>query len=224
LLFWLLQPNKAVISVVMVLVVLLGAFFMPASYLERLQTIGNYEEDASSTKRLDLWRIGIRLFLSNPILGVGPENFIYYAESTPHNAYIQVASEMGALALILYVGLLASALKAAWRARSRSARWRLENSFQHSAATGVICSLAAIVVQGLFTGLAHREFVYIFIALAYSLDVLSEKTDREQSRAPRTSPNPAPQTESQSRLNIAAPPPVTGHTALSRYGAHGKSS
>jgi hypothetical protein len=39
---------------------------------------------------------------------------------------------------------------------------------------GILASVVAIVVQGFTTGLAHREFVYVFVTLGICLQALAE--------------------------------------------------
>jgi O-antigen ligase len=80
--------------------------------------------------RLDAWSGAARLTADHPLLGVGPGNFqAYFFRATDrpsgsllltqvHNTYLDVASELGVIALILFVSFLAMsfshAVKAEW--------------------------------------------------------------------------------------------------------------
>ncbi len=70
------------------------------------------------TTRLELWRGAAHLALNHPFLGVGPGNFtLYYYEATGrppgtvnlgvvHDAYLDVAAELGLIGLVLFVYFL----------------------------------------------------------------------------------------------------------------------
>jgi O-antigen ligase len=69
--------------------------------------------------RLDAWSKAARFAVDNPLLGVGPGNFKYrYAAAvdappgTPtlavvHNAYLDIAAELGVIAMLLFISFLA---------------------------------------------------------------------------------------------------------------------
>jgi O-antigen ligase len=139
----------------------------PQAYFDRLKTIVAYQEDASATDRLVLWDIGLGLIRDHPLFGVGPDNFVRYAFNTPHDAYIQAAAEYGIPAAIVYCAILISAFFASIGAIHLCKRLPEADDLR-AAAVAVTCMLAHITVQGFTTGFAHREFVYIFVTLAYS--------------------------------------------------------
>jgi putative inorganic carbon (hco3(-)) transporter len=85
--------------------------------LEKKQSIAQ----SNVQSRLDAWRGAVELVEERPLLGVGPGNFrnhFYDATGNPpgtekvvvvHNAYLDVAAELGVLAMLLflaYVGLI----------------------------------------------------------------------------------------------------------------------
>ncbi len=86
--------------------------------------------DYNVTTRYDAWNAAAELAVERPLLGVGPGNFrFYYNEQTgrpvgthnlyvAHNAYLDVAAELGILAMILflvYLGMMMSRLTVAAR-------------------------------------------------------------------------------------------------------------
>ena len=186
LVFWSMQKRKLLLGTAGVLAVLIGlAAFAPATYLERLQTIGSYQEDASVTGRLQLWRISFGLISAYPILGVGPQNFQRYAFNSQHNSYLQVASEMGIPALLLYVVMLGSGVRSLRIARRMSSPQAKDIPYIYTISSGALAAITAIIVQGFFTGFALREFVYFLLALSYCLRGLAEQATYE-------SPQPQP--------------------------------
>ncbi len=110
-------------------------------------------QDQFGTWRLGLWRYTLDLSRESPVFGTGPDTF-YYAMAaymhhhrihltevydTPHNILLGILSGSGWPALILFLGLLFTALRNAWR---------------HSSQPGMLACGAAIccyMVQGLFT-------------------------------------------------------------------------
>jgi len=166
LVFFIFQKRKAVTALILVVVAAGVLMFAPASYFDRLKTIGSYQQDASATLRLQLWEIGINLVKSHPVLGVGPDNFTNYAFNSPHDAYIQAAAEMGIPAMFLYCIILISGLVASIRAL-RLASKLPDAANLRALCVAVTCMIAHIIVQGFTTGFAHREFVYFFITFAY---------------------------------------------------------
>jgi O-antigen ligase len=85
----------------------------------RYQGITRIQEDYNlqdETGRLNIWKIGIRTMLTNPLTGVGVSSFgeavgrdrgsrgLAIARwQAPHNMFIQVAAETGVIGLFLYV-------------------------------------------------------------------------------------------------------------------------
>jgi O-antigen ligase len=174
--FWMMRQRKALTAILIVTAVAGGLTFLaPTSYLGRLNTIVNYQEDKSATNRLEMWAICSQVIASNPILGMGPGNFEpTYPQMSPHNAYLQVAAEAGVPALLLYVMLLLSGYRSVWIARRLAAPDGKNIPYLFHLSEGLLCVLIEITVQGFFTGFAFREFVYISLALTYCIRSLAE--------------------------------------------------
>ena len=101
---------------------LLVAVLVIRSDPSRFETALLYKQkvaDYNVTTRYDAWSAAAELAVEKPLLGVGPGNFrFYYNELTgrpagthnlyvAHNAYLDVAAELGILALILFLLYLA---------------------------------------------------------------------------------------------------------------------
>jgi O-antigen ligase len=173
--FWILQKGKVRNLLIVTAMAGFAFYAAPESYWERIASVGHYQDDRSATDRLKLWSIGLDLISNNPLLGIGPDNFESRAFNSPHDAYVQVASEMGIPALLVYLALLATAFRALWRAQL--ACRTLERASQPIVAisVGLTGALIIVVIQGCTTGLAHREFVYILITLSYCLQNIAEE-------------------------------------------------
>jgi O-antigen ligase len=176
---WLIQKRKLKTAIIAVILIGLGVQLAPQSYWDRLATVTRYEQDASATKRLELWDIALQLIAEHPLLGVGPDNFLLYAPNSPHDAYLQIGCEVGIPAMLVYIALLLAGLHSAWRARQLSSPDRQARPYLHAAAQGILCCQLAIVVQGFTTGLAHREFVYVFVMLGICVRRIAEKAEAQ---------------------------------------------
>jgi putative inorganic carbon (HCO3(-)) transporter len=177
--FFLFQNRKAVTGFLLVLLVGGALALAPQAYFDRLTTIVHYENDQSATSRLELWNIGMQLIKDHPVFGVGPDNFMAHAFNGPHDCYIQAAAEMGLPAAFLYCAILISGMLSCFRAMSLSAR--IPNGADlRTLSIACLCIIAHMVVQGFTTGFAHREFVYIFIAISHCTFLVAS---REAKRA-----------------------------------------
>ncbi len=127
LIYWLtVSKRKALGAVLLVCVVVGGALAAPATYVNRMNSISDYEDDSSSQGRLRAWRAALKMAIDFP-LGVGANNFsraygrYYIPEDTsgykafrwisPHSVYFRVIGEYGYLGF----GLLLWLIWSIWR-------------------------------------------------------------------------------------------------------------
>jgi O-antigen ligase len=105
---------------------LLALPLAPASYWERVASITNEDLDQTGSReaRSILLREAFAAFVANPLTGVGAGQFINYnpegrqeAWREAHNMILQVAAEVGAFGLMVYVFLLSRAFYAPIQAR-----------------------------------------------------------------------------------------------------------
>ena len=62
--------------------------------------------DESANQRLEAWYHGIHLLLSNPLLGVGKQQFREHHGRVAHNSYIHISAELGTIGYSLWGGAL----------------------------------------------------------------------------------------------------------------------
>jgi probable O-glycosylation ligase (exosortase A-associated) len=74
----------------------------PESLKSRTSTIVNYEGEDSAEGRIDSWKAGTSMMIHNPLVGVGPGNYVdsysRYSSTHPrqaHNSLVQAAGEYG---------------------------------------------------------------------------------------------------------------------------------
>ena len=203
---------------------LIGALALPASYTQRMRTMDSELDNQSPRARINVWKRGIGYAKDNPIFGVGIANFgraegmlsDYSQErggvgvkwSTAHSSYIEAWAEIGliggtAFALAVIGGTFALLL---WRPPP----W-MTDSAQKMLTPVMGLSLLAFAVSGAFLSFAFASPPYYLMGFGVAL-LLSSRVQATSEgavpgrRGPRLAPTPM--------RGAAAPRP-----ALSRYPA-----
>ena len=151
----------------------------------------DYNQTAE-TGRLQVWRRGLGYVLTNPIFGVGANNFtvaegqlsemasrqqygIGVRWSAPHNTFLQVSAEMGIPALVFFVGMLASTFRmfkaAPGQRRVRAPRSPVSPAWKQALGA----SLVGFIVGSFFLTLAFTQLLYALVALAIAIHKLERR-------------------------------------------------
>lgn len=173
------------------LAVVLAIVFGTASdrYWEQMQTVVNPHEDynvTSETGRVQIWKRGMGYMADYPVLGVGAGNF-QVAEGTlspmarraeyghgvrwgaAHNSFVQVGAELGVPGLLLFVGVIVSALVALRRTARPALRAGARDVAVSGLAQSLMASLVGFIVGGFFLSLGYSDMLYTLVALAVGL-------------------------------------------------------
>ena len=137
--------------------------------------------EGSAINRMDDLKMSINVALHHPLVGIGMNNYRFYSNQNQasHNAYTQVWSEMGFLALPLYLGLLVSPLKGLRKAGNPAGEGkRDEKSFL---AIGLEVAIYGYMVASFFASVAYLWYAYYLIAFSIcvrkiALDTASTST------------------------------------------------
>lgn len=141
-------------ALIMICVTVLVLWIGAGSALGRFGSIGN-EYVSSNDSRLSLWRDTARLVITHPLIGTGLGSFpvaFTAVQSTflgkfvnhAHNDYLELASDLGIPAAILFFGsVLLLLARLAKRTRSSKA------GFEKAIALGCLGSIAAILLHSL---------------------------------------------------------------------------
>ena len=129
-------------------------------------------QDRNGLARLQLWLIGFKMWHEHPILGVGTGNYIYlhddyrtrypyldrgFGPLNPHNSFVKVLAENGAIGLGLFLALVAnlgskfiSLLVAGFQSQVAG-----QPETQHALVVGAACGLIAFLIQSNTNCLFH---------------------------------------------------------------------
>lgn len=176
------SPRRLLLGFLMVPAALIAFSLAPESLVQRVESIGEYEQDDSSMGRIRAWRAGLKMMEGRPLTGVGlnsfevPDNYMRYADLSPgsediprvaHNAYVQIGAEAGVPALLLFLSLIGTTLFKGWRLRRESTdeRGRLF-------ANAMLISLLLYSCGAVFLSAEDRESLYVVIASVCAVDLV----------------------------------------------------
>lgn len=184
LMLWFKSQRKALAAVIIMVIAMTLAQFMPDSWYARIGTIGAYEEDGSAMGRINAWWMAFNL-ANDRFLGGGfriyvPEIFAIYAPvpddlHAAHSIYFQILGEHGwvGLGLFLLVGLFGFSVAGTIRNESRS---QPDAQWVYYMAGMAQVSMVGYAVGGAFLSLAYFDLPYnILVILVAGLRWLREK-------------------------------------------------
>ncbi|HEY52955.1 MAG TPA: hypothetical protein G4N94_05825, partial [Caldilineae bacterium] len=187
LLLAILQPRmrKAVAVLFVVGVLALLPFLGATRFTDLLNT-----NSGTTFLRLQLWRSAWQMFLDQPWLGVGPDNFLYAYRSIyalpvaweelqlshPHNLFLDLLTRTGLFGFLAGIWLLSSTLLHGFRSLRQ---YPLPNT-QYPYFLGLLVGLTA----GLFHGLIDNSIFLVDLAiLTYLAIAVVERLRRERATA-----------------------------------------
>jgi probable O-glycosylation ligase (exosortase A-associated) len=184
-LLWSRSSEKAVTAVFIGLIGLTLTAFMPASWSDRMGTIGTYEQDGSAMGRINAWEMAFHLANDRPLGGgfaiYNQEIFAKYAPvpddiHAAHSIYFQVLGEHGWLGLLLFLLVGAFTFRAAGKIR-RQARRRQDAQWLYHLAGMMQVSMVGYAVGGAFLSLAYFDLPYnVMVVLLAGLRWLQDPT------------------------------------------------
>ncbi|MEO8433449.1 MAG: O-antigen ligase family protein [Pyrinomonadaceae bacterium] len=164
----------AVVGLVLLLILLALA---PDNYAARLASIfvPSLDPVGSADMRREILFRSISTAIRHPLLGIGMGNFhnVSIRELVSHNAYTQVASEMGIAALITYTMFIVTPLKKLGEVASQTFAVR-DGSRYYYLAIGLQSSLLGYMICSLFASVAYLWYVYYLVGYAVCLRRLYE--------------------------------------------------
>ncbi|HEY5883712.1 MAG TPA: O-antigen ligase family protein [Pyrinomonadaceae bacterium] len=159
-LVWKLAPrHRIVFGVVAVAVLVATIGIAPGAYRSRISNMN----DASAVARTDDLKRSLLVAARHPVFGVGMDNYIIYSNvnKTTHNAYTQVAAEMGVMALFIYIAFLVTPFRRLGKIEQATAKGK---PYIYYLAIGLQASLIGYMVVSFFASVAYLWYAYYLVA------------------------------------------------------------
>jgi putative inorganic carbon (HCO3(-)) transporter len=135
--------------------------------------------EASADERIRSWTQGWYMLRSNPVLGVGPENYKAHNTYAAHSSLVQAGAELGLPGLFCWLGFFYCALAAGWKLPEE------ETQSPASFMTGQFhCALVGCMVAALFLSRAYVITPYVLVALVLSARECCEPEEEETQTVP----------------------------------------
>ncbi len=189
------KEKKLVVGLVTLAVLSVPAIYLVSDqYVERIESIKEYENDESVGVRFQLWRAGLSMIGDYPIFGVGTGNFpnAYggtYREKdsanlywSPHNVFIQIITEMGLVGFTIYILFIASIFLV--NKQSRKMLAQIEDGkpllyFSHC----IDVILLGYIVAGQFITATYYPHLFQFSVWASAIYLVAKKLLNQQQAA-----------------------------------------
>lgn len=167
----------------------IGAMNVPQKLIDRMDSIGNYEEDESMQGRYDSWWFATYLALDRPLVGGGFRTFTqrqqdkYYPVDKArdaHSIYFEVLGEQGFVGLFFYLMFNTLGLLTGFKIKS-AVKGNDELEWARDLASMMQISLVCFAVGGLAKGMAYWDLPYHIVAILVLTRVVVEKQLAEKS-------------------------------------------
>ena len=179
------SPNKAPVIAITILLALVGVWFVPESWVERMNTITEYQTDSSALSRIEAWTFAVKLALDNPITGGGfhvssmHSLFLSYVPEAPHgrsfhSIWFEMLGAHGFVGLAIFIVMLSLSWFNCSSIRKRT-RDRPELRWAFNLASMTQVSLAGYMAAGTFLNLAFFDLLYTIIAIIIGTRVVVER-------------------------------------------------
>ena len=177
---WWKSRNKFVMGIALAAAAIVLVAFMPSEWMERMNTIKTYDEDASAQGRINAWWMAFNL-ARDRLLGGGYEIydadvFARYAPNpldihAAHSIYFQVMAEHGFVGLFLFVAIGAFTWMAATDAK-RKAKGLVELEWVGPLVDMLKVSMVGYAVGGAFLSLAYFDVPYYVMVIVVATRAL----------------------------------------------------
>jgi len=185
------SPKKLLGGTVVAVVVVAALLFAGADYWDEMGTITDTSE-STADMRLEIWKIGLRMWMANPVFGVGGGNFRWqvgefqsaeqldkYGRSLQgsiiaHSLPVELLAEMGTAGVIVVGALLVGTWRNLRRIRRAIPRPRrvtdVDGQWSLSChADAVIGSIIGCLATGVFLSLLYFSYLWLLIALGSAI-------------------------------------------------------
>jgi putative inorganic carbon (HCO3(-)) transporter len=174
---------KTTLGVALICGILLAV--MPGGYGARIVTIFNTEQDqtGSAQQRRELLERAASIAITRPITGVGMGNFHIYSihDKPAHNAYLEIAAELGVMGLIAYLILIIAPFRSLRRIerQTRGIRSKSEREM-YWLSVSIQAAFIAYLVCSFFASIQYLWYLYYTAAYAVALRQIHAAEELEE--------------------------------------------
>jgi putative inorganic carbon (hco3(-)) transporter len=190
---WWKSKRKILFAVLGICALIPAAMFLPAQWTERMQSINDYQDDASAQGRLEAWGIALKVAGDRPLTGIGfdamvqREATVRYAPErkvphVAHSIWFEPLADLGIPGLTIFVAIGLTGIFQAHVIR-RQTKFSPEWLWAFNLATMAEIALAGYFVAGTFLSMPYYDFYYGVIALLSVLYGIVARARRERSFA-----------------------------------------
>lgn len=171
------RRRRLAIGVLAIIVIGLFLVLAPGNYAMRLASIfiPSLDPVGSSAMRREILYRSVWTAIRHPLFGIGMGNFhnVSLQELVSHNAYTQVAAEMGMAALICYTMFIVTPFRRLGQI-ARETFGIKDKSRYYYLSIGLQASLLGYMVCSFFASVAYLWYVYYLVGYAVCLRRLYE--------------------------------------------------
>jgi len=171
---WLKSKQKFLAAIILPVLVGSAIMFMPQDWMDRMQSIGQYQSDGSAEGRLDIWTTAWQMAVHRPLTGAGfmgpyDENVVQYfrpghGPRAVHSIYFEVLGEHGFVTFFVWLGITVSGVIAARRI-IRSASGVPELTWAVDLARMSQVAVVGYLVAGAFLSLSYWDFYFTLLVV-----------------------------------------------------------
>lgn len=187
--FWLRSRGKIISGITIVIGIALALAFMPEDWVERMETMQTYEEDASAMGRVRIWLAAIALGRARPLTGGGFQaiynqgivDMVYpgvKARAT-HSIWLEVLADHGFPGLFIWLSVLGCGIWYAFR-MIRLAKDQPELQWAGDLGRMGQVSTVAYMSGGTFLSLSYWDFFLTLMVVLAAAHAVAVQAQRQQ--------------------------------------------
>jgi len=174
---------KTILAAVLICGILFSA--MPGGYGARIATIFSNDQDKTGSAQLrrELMERAASIAIHRPIVGVGIGNFHIYSikEKLAHNAYLEIAAELGVMGLIAYLILILAPLRSLYRIERQTRGMRSKSEREmYWLSVSIQAAIIAYMVCSFFASIQYLWYLYYTAAYAVALRQIHAAEETEE--------------------------------------------
>lgn len=185
------RPIRKLSSLIVAASLVLGIIFLaPSQFKSRAETIANYKQESTAWRRIEYWKLGAKMFLHNPITGVGAGNYILNYRKyggwerqwrVSHNMFVDATAELGIIGISVLLYLLYLTFRGHLEIQKLFLTRGDDKSWLYYVSQASMVSLIAYCVGGMFQSILYYPMLYILIAIAVATKQIITKETGQQS-------------------------------------------